>query len=173
LDESTSSLIENHKLGDSVLAQRIFREGNAESLRGLNGRVEVWEAALPLIADQPLFGYGYHGSRALLVKRLFWASYAHSAYVQSLLDFGIIGALLIWGVFGSAFITLISSPVGAVRGMKWCDASVTGIAAYILVISVSSESFIANPGYEALFVFVLVSVVGRGKLFASARPIRS
>jgi O-antigen ligase len=159
--ESVGTLIERAGGTNSFVVQRIFRGGDMESLRGLNGRVEVWEAALPLIADQPLFGYGYHGSRAFLYSKIPWASYAHSAYVQSLLDFGIVGALLIWGVFGSAFVTLVSRPFGAVTGKAWCDAALTGVAAYIVIVSVSSESFVATPGYEALLVFILVSVVGR------------
>jgi O-antigen ligase len=159
--DSVGTLMERTGGANSFVAQRIFRGADMESLRGLNGRVEVWEAALPLIADQPLFGYGYHGSRALLSYRIPWASYAHSAYVQSLLDFGIVGALVVWGMLGSAFVTLVTRRFGAVTGKAWCDASLTGVAAYILVVSVSSESFISTPGYEALLVFILVSVVGR------------
>jgi O-antigen ligase len=162
--ESMSTLMMDAQRGDSFVAQRIFRGGNVESLRGLNGRVEVWEVAVPLIAEQPVFGYGYHGSRAVLSQRIPWASYAHSAYVQSLLDFGLFGAFLIWGVFGAAFAALVSRPFGAVTGTAWCDASLTGVAAYLLIVSISSEGFIAVPGFEALLVFMLVSVVGQCSL---------
>jgi O-antigen ligase len=159
--EPISTFANRAHSSDSFVAKWLFRGGDVQSLRGLNGRLEVWEAAAPLIAQQPLFGYGYHGSRALLFQRIPWASYAHSAYVQSLLDFGVVGALLIWGVVGFAFLALASRPFGAITGSPWCDASLTGTAAYILVVAISSESFIATPGYEALVVFLLVSSVGQ------------
>ncbi len=161
LFSESSTLTKDAQGGDNFVAQRILRGSDVDRLRGLNGRVEVWEAALPLIAEQPLFGYGYHGSRAILFEKVPWASYAHSAYVQSLLDFGFLGALLVWGVFGWASLTLVSRRFGAVTGTAWCDASLTGLAAYLLVVSVSSESFIATPGYEALLMFILVSVVAQ------------
>jgi O-antigen ligase len=142
------------------LAERFFRGGDMDTLRSLNGRVEVWEAAVPLIIDKPLLGYGYHGSRTLMFTKVSWASYAHSAYVQSLLDFGIVGALIIWGALAWIFLRLVLRPFGSVTGMPWCDAAMTGIVAFLLVSSVSSESLISSPGYEPLLMFVVASIIG-------------
>jgi O-antigen ligase len=144
-----------------LIAERIFRGGNMDTLRGLNGRVEVWEGAMSLIADKPLLGYGYHGSRSFMFEKFPWASYAHSAYVQSLLDFGIVGAVLVWGALALTFMRLVLRPFGAVTGVAWCDAAMTGIVAFLAVSSVSSESLIASPGYEALLMFAVAGVVGQ------------
>ena len=131
---------------DNFLVQRLLRGADVDQLRGLNGRLELWEVSMPLIAEQPLFGYGYHGSRTLVFEGVTWRPhYAHNAYVQSLLDVGIVGSLLLWGVIGSVFIRLLFRPLGAVTGAAWSDSSLIAVLAFILLVSISSEGLMQSP----------------------------
>jgi O-antigen ligase len=161
---------------DNFLVQRLLRGADVDQLRGLNGRLELWEVSMPLIAERPLFGYGYHGSRTLVFEGIRWTPhYAHNAYVQSLLDVGIVGALLLWGVIGSVFIRLLFRPLGAVTGAAWSDSSLIAVLAFILLVSISSEGLMLQPGPEAFVVFVAASVVGQsrrsvGWAFQPAKP---
>jgi O-antigen ligase len=157
---------------NNIVSQRLFRGGDLENLKGLNGRLAVWEAAMPLILEKPMFGYGYLGARPILSAAIPWASYAHSAYVQSLLDFGIIGGLLMWGLYISALLTLLRRPFGNVTGIAWCDTLMTGVATFIAVLSISSE-VVGGPGYEALVMFLVVVVAGRGERSVHATFRRS
>jgi exopolysaccharide production protein ExoQ len=159
--DSLGRSLEHGKRENNMVVQRLLRGGNVESLRDLNGRLELWQAALPLILDRPFFGYGYNGSRPFLYARVSWGSYAHSAYVQTLLDFGVAGVVVLWGLLGCALAVLISRPLGAVTGSAWCDAALTAFAAFTVLISITSESFVATPGFDTLIVFVAIAIVAQ------------
>ncbi len=174
--DTSAASFDSPQARDNFLVQRLLRGADVDQLRGLNGRLQLWEVAMPLIAEQPLFGYGYHGSRTLVFKGMEWqAHYAHNAYVQSLLDVGIVGALLLWGVIGSVFIRLLLRPLGAVTGAAWSDSSLIAVLAFILLVSISSEGLMQTPGPEAFIVFLAVSVVGQSRrsvswAFQPAKP---
>ena len=162
---------------DNFLVQRLLRGADVDQLRGLNGRMELWQVSMPLIAERPLFGYGYHGSRTLVFEGItrWQPKYAHNAYVQSLLDVGIVGSLLLWGVIGSVFMRFLFRPLGAITGAAWSDSSLIGVLAFILLVSISSEGLMQQPGPEAFVVFVAASVVGQsrrsvGWAFQPAKP---
>jgi O-antigen ligase len=174
--DTSAASFDSPQTRDNILVQRLLRGADVDQLRGLNGRLELWEVAMPRIAEQPLFGYGYHGSRTLVFEGIRWQPhYAHSAYVQSLLDVGIVGSLLLWGVIGSVFMRLLVRPLGAVTGAAWTDSSLLVVLAFILLVSISSEGLMQQPGPEAFVVFIAVSVVGHsrrsvGWAFQPAKP---
>ncbi len=77
----------------------------------LHGRVAIWSACLNDIIERPLIGYGYGAfwtsDRVFEYSRIHdWAfSSAHSVYVETLLDIGILGAMVALAVTLIALLT--------------------------------------------------------------------
>jgi O-antigen ligase len=74
-------------------------EGGASEMSA--GRVEdIWEPLLPQLIDKPFFGHGLQSvlwAPAMRMGEMFEVTHPHSAYLGALLDFGIVGAILILG----------------------------------------------------------------------------
>lgn len=138
------------------VARLMLRGQTAEEFASFTDRDEVWSLAEDLIADRPIAGYGYQGSRSYLLAVVPWAAYAHNALLQTALDLGIVGTLLLWiPLLRSAFTGSLSDPyqdddVVATRG------ATLAFVLFLLVSSFSSESFAAAPGFQTLLVFVCV-----------------
>jgi O-antigen ligase len=144
-----------------VVASVVFRNQDADQVAGFSGRGELWAGVTPLIMDRPLLGRGYQGSRAALLETMPWAGYAHNSLMQSLLDLGIVGSLMLFFGFGSAFL------VGSLRGSV-IDATVyrtrltiLGVCTFELLNGVSDEVFAGAPGYQTLLVLACVCLAAR------------
>lgn len=74
--------------------------GREEQAESLTGRLPIWETLWPYVQDRPLFGYGYDSfwipARVNAVSsELQWGiREAHSAYIDTVLSVGLIGAAL-------------------------------------------------------------------------------
>ena len=142
--------------GDDAITHAFLRGQDAQQVTGLSGRVELWEAAIPVFAEHPIFGNGYHGSRPLLLRYASWAGYAHNAYLQTLLDLGVVGALLLWPVLiWVALLGLRRFHGGRGTGPR---AFVLAVSAFLTVNAVSSESFAGTPGYDVLLLFLCTTL---------------
>lgn len=64
-----------------------------------SGRTEIWKATLELIGQRPWFG---HGEISLKEVIGLWVREAHNSILQSLLAWGIVGALCFWSLIGMA-----------------------------------------------------------------------
>lgn len=93
-----------------------------------NPRLQIWDATMELIEERPLSGYGsstayakmsddfkeiqwHHDSdRNFLLGLInngdYWAAHAHNQLLQSWLEFGIIGVLLMAAIFISPFVAM-------------------------------------------------------------------
>jgi exopolysaccharide production protein ExoQ len=76
-----------------------FDEGN--DVQNLTGRTFIWEATLVLIQQKPYFGYGFGAGGIALhdyyhkLSTYGWSTYnAHNAFLQIMLDLGVIGFIL-------------------------------------------------------------------------------
>ena len=80
-----------------TLAKEFFKTYiRVESIPILGGRLEAWQAAVSLIMDKPLFGYGFGVEDKLfgLKKVMFHAhsgAYAHNSFLGMLLQLGLLG----------------------------------------------------------------------------------
>jgi len=59
----------------------------------LTGRTEIWAEVIPLALDRPVLGYGYGGF--WVDRTVLGVKEAHSGYVETMLQLGIIGVLLL------------------------------------------------------------------------------
>ena len=158
--------------GGGPLAKLLLRGQTADEVSGLTGRTELWEAAEQIIAANWRVGVGYQGSRGLLLAVEAWAAYAHNALLQTLLDLGVTGAALL---FVPLLLPLFS---GSLRDGAAGRAALRGRGAafamtvFLLVNSVSSESFAAAPSFETLLAFgCILSLERRAPRAVSARGV--
>ncbi len=86
--------------GVQTLAKPFFKEYyRTETIPTMGGRVEIWPIALQLIADKPIFGYGF-GTEDKLVRPGYSKgprseiSYIHNSYLGIMLQLGIFGLIL-------------------------------------------------------------------------------
>jgi O-antigen ligase len=87
--------------------------------RGIQGsRLDLWADMLPLVPDFPVFGVGLNAFSTAYpfyqtVWPTEWIGEAHSEYLQSLLDLGVLGALLVASIL---FLVFRAAWRNAVRG---------------------------------------------------------
>jgi O-antigen ligase len=159
--ETTRTILNSAQASHNPVARLLLRGQTAEEFASFTDRDEVWSLAEDLILDRPVAGYGYQGSRSYLLAVVPWAAYAHNALLQTALDLGIIGTLLLWlPLVRSAFTGSLSDPyqdddVVATRG------ATLAFVLFLLVSSFSSESFAAAPGFQTLLVVVCVLAAER------------
>jgi O-antigen ligase len=136
----------------SSLVRYLYRGQTASQLTTMSDRITLWQIAGSLIQERPILGHGYVSSRVVLLREVPWAAYAHNAWVQSLLDLGIIGMSLVF--------MLIVSPSRLVRerpfvGKGPTSPAILSITAFLIVSSIIGESFAGGPSLETLLLFVL------------------
>jgi O-antigen ligase len=157
---------------DNPIARTLFRGQTTDQLVSLTGRVALWEAAVPLFYERPALGYGYHGSRPILLRYAKWAGYAHNGFLQTLLDLGIIGTLLLWPALGWLILTSLIRPFHHRDRTAAQEAFVLGTAVFLVLNSLTSESFTGTPGYEVLLLFACISVASHlHRTEAAVKPL--
>lgn len=139
---------------DSRIARKmeaIIFLGRVEEKGTLTGRTDIWQAMLGYLGDRPLVGFGYGGfwTPSILVdlgnELDFQPAHAHNAYLQTMLDVGLVGfailalATLI-AVFHAAK-TTIQQPEN-VHSRFFCGLFVMGLAFSALDTSFVIPSFI-------------------------------
>lgn len=134
----------------------VFRGQSADAVSGISGRLVLWAAAVPLFLQQPWIGAGYLASRDKLLHILPWAGHAHNAWVQSLLDLGLLGSALLFLAFGTIFrlatvrVHEVNSPLAHAR------ITVLALGTFEFLSAIPNQSFAGAPGYETLLMFTCV-----------------
>lgn len=126
-----------------------FRGQGVETVLEMNGRLQLWDDLRPAIVEQLMGGYGYLASRPVLLDAAYWAAYAHNAVLQSLLDLGVVGTVALLAVVGVSLSAARRTDLGS-----WLRPAVTTIAVFLVVNSISTESFAGAPGFDALVLFL-------------------
>ena len=133
---------------DGRLGAMLFRGQTADEIVGLNGRLDLWADLRPAIAERSFFGYGYQASRSVLLDTAEWAAYAHNALLQALLDLGVIGTLALLSVVAIGLFGAISA------SNRWLRAAIACVMVFLVLNSISSESFAGAPGADMLLVML-------------------
>jgi O-antigen ligase len=94
----------------------LVRGQSAQELQGLSGRLDVWQASFDAFLRRPWTGYGgFAGSRFVVLPGIASQGYASSAlstYIDSLLDLGVWGPLLILVALAGAALFLLRATKG-------------------------------------------------------------
>jgi exopolysaccharide production protein ExoQ len=157
--DSLASLIRRGAYSQSRLSQMVYRGTSGDDVMSMSGRVELWRDMVPLLHQRPLVGHGYQGGRPLLLRLRPWAGTAHNGLGQVLIDLGALGAVLLATIFAGSLIgiNLLRNRRDGTAGASWWEAAAMVSLAYILVNSVSSESFAGAPSIEVLTVFAAMA----------------
>ncbi|HEX3233689.1 MAG TPA: O-antigen ligase family protein [Gemmatimonadales bacterium] len=166
--ETMADLLTRIASTDPRVAELILRGQSVRDLEGFSGRTDVWRAAWPLLVKHPVLGVGFQGSRAALLAAVPWASYAHNALLQTLLDLGVLGAVLLWGSLVYCLVVTCRPIEGLSREAVWCQASAFSAAVYLTVNSVTFESFAAAPGFDLLLLLVCILIANQTRAPAVA-----
>ncbi|HET9011446.1 MAG TPA: O-antigen ligase family protein [Gemmatimonadaceae bacterium] len=143
------------------LSTLLLRGQTANEVSGLTGRTELWHSAGQIIAANWAIGVGYQGSRAMLLAVDAWAAYAHNAFLQTLLDLGVVGTLLLWIPLSLPLFSGSLRDPAVEHAVLHRRAAALTMTVFLLVNSVSSESFAAAPGLEIMLAVGCILAVGR------------
>ncbi|MEO8143251.1 MAG: O-antigen ligase family protein [Betaproteobacteria bacterium] len=129
-------------LGDASRAGLADTFGETVVSRGTSYRIDIYEVALDLVTDHPLTGYGADMFRFLYemhkpVKLDMGHSFifVHSDYLQTWVEFGLVGLALLGAVVGvAAAMVARARRAGSADSLPFvCGAALTGILTHALV----------------------------------------
>ena len=169
-------------VSESTLLSRLTRISlTQDETQTISPRLMTWRSALQGFAEHPLLGWGhdnvyyalneyYNPRHAQFVEdftvssRLTWYDKSHNAYVDLLVEKGIIGAILFLALAGTIGLSLWKMED---RILAFCLAG--GFAAYGASNFVAFDSF--GPLF-GLFLFIAAAVVGTGKATETTKALR-
>ena len=130
----------------------LYRGQSAPELLTMSSRTSLWEITASLVKQHPLIGHGYLSSRAVLIREVPWAGYAHNALFQVVLDLGIVGTALL--------AVLILSPYRIIRELPFSGKgpvapAILAITTFLLVNSIVGESFAGAAGLDTILLLCL------------------
>jgi len=153
----------------------LLRGQSVQSVQGLSGRMDVWQASFDAFLQRPWTGYGgFAGSRFVVLPGIASqgsASSALSTYVDSMLDLGIWGPALLAVVV----VAMVWFMFRATRGhyVRSADRPLAVemfvVFAVILVRSVVTSNMVGHPALAFLTVVGFIEVARRQ--FAAAQRL--
>lgn len=168
------SLLEDAARSSSSVSTIVLRGQDVREFGTLTGRTELWADLLPLHFARPVAGYGYQASRAVLLRLRPWAGHAHNAVLQTLLDVGWVGTLLLWVPFFAACLRpRVRPPFGGPP--RWEGAAVFAASVFMLLNSVSDVSPAGGPAFETLLFLCTIMTADRlaARELPAGRVVRS
>ncbi|MGD1009340.1 MAG: O-antigen ligase family protein [Candidatus Aminicenantales bacterium] len=111
-------------------------KGSFENAFFLTGRETTWRRALSLSLRSPLLGHGFHADRLMLE-----GEHVHMAYLHSLIQSGVLGALLFTGAFVGLWFIIVKNRV------IQRTASAVGVENFLLTESLAVLGFLAARSF--------------------------
>lgn len=142
------------------LMQMLLRERSGANLLSMGGRFELWSTATALAGERPLLGYGFIASRGPLLEQLAWAGHAHNGPLQSLLDLGVLGAMLLWIPVLVALIRGLRLHPDT-RGRMLARLFIVGCLSFLILVSLTDPSLAGPPGPALLFGVLAILIAER------------
>lgn len=123
--------------------------GSVDNALMMSGREQIWERALNISLRSPFFGFGFHADRFFLE-----GEHMHMAYFHSLIQSGIIGAVLFAAAMFGIWILLIKN-----KAFKWIPCT-TGVANLFLTECLAILGFMmARSFFESTAAFYGVDLL--------------
>jgi O-antigen ligase len=142
----------------SGLNAYILRQQSAGEVMTLSGRIGLWKAIYRLILARPVIGYGFVASRSVLLEWFPWAGEAHNAMLESLLNLGLVGCLLLWSpllyVVGNFFRPRVQYGIR----VRWETLAVIAMLVFLLVVGFDSASFAGFITYDPTYFAVAMAL---------------
>ena len=118
---AVAALVPWSRLGGDRLQAVLASRGNLDSY----GRTEAARSAVALIAEHPWIGAGIGSARFAWARpdgNVAIAQYAHNEYLQTLVDLGTVGGVLLLGLLAAIVVTLHRGRRSADRSGVWAGA---------------------------------------------------
>lgn len=137
----------------------LLRNSDFEQLVSLNRRTDLWALAIEMFAERPLIGFGFTSTRGLFLERTSLGG-AHNAYVNVLVDLGLVG-LFWWGglvVLTVVHIGRLRRRVRRERGLEVLtfDAlTMTGLMVCMLINALTAEYLAGGVGAAAMLLYLV------------------
>lgn len=143
--------------------EALTRGQTSEEILSMTGRIGLWSVMFPAFLEHPLVGHGYQVARVVGMQIAPWAGEAHNAVVQSMIDLGVIGTLLLLvpllGALAVTYGRLAGGPASRLGlDARAATAAQFGIVLFLSVSSVGTAGFAGVPGFEPLLLFTIVAV---------------
>jgi O-antigen ligase len=145
------------RLGDTFW--EFFLRGQSEEMfLSLSGRVYWWQAALPLIKENPLLGHGAYAAGRFLVAKDFGPTLSslHGTWPEVLIGTGLVELLLLLGTVLGTWIIVLRSPSkhATIDGIlqQQLRLEAVGVLVLLTVRSVFSGPFIWHPALDWLLI---------------------
>ena len=131
----------------------------------LSGRTAIWKAVMASIWKHPLIGYGFHGfwtgqrgESSNIILRVHWnPGFAHSGYLETLLEVGGVGcALIAW-----TFIRAIRDAAGALSQSRETYLGFYLAVLFLTVVVNTVESTLLGSS-SLTWMFYLLACIGLG-----------
>jgi O-antigen ligase len=157
------------KLGDQV-QNFLLRGQTAEGASGMSGRLETWQASLEKVAQHPLTGYGGFGAKFVILSKASEGSDTLSSYIDSLLNIGVFGFLLLVVVVFLAGRSLFRS----MRDFRLSQAeNYLALEMFIIFIvlsirSVESSNLVTHPMISFLTILSVAEFFRRRRRLATS-----
>ena len=125
------------------------RSDGLEEVTSFNGRTAIWFAVIDLISERPFLGYGF-GAGADIIEANYRTKYnwttgsAHSVYLHAMLEFGIIGGLLIFSIF----------VLRIARSIRQRDFFSLVYVCIIVIFGMMERSIAGAPDYTLALLFI-------------------
>jgi O-antigen ligase len=145
----------------------VLRGQTTQSVEGLSGRLEIWQMSWDAFVRQPWTGYGgFAGSRFVILPQIpsqLMTSTAMSTYVDSLLDLGFWGPLLIFVTLAVICWYLIkaSRTLDVDSGERAMATEMFVVFAVVAIRSFVSTNVITHPALAFLTIVGFVEVARR------------
>ena len=153
---------------DNALIRFALRNDTANEIATLSGRDELWKAARQLFEAHPGRGYGYGGTRLMLLAAVPWAGDAHNALIQSVIDVGVVGTVPLLAAMGIGLAAALTRPRQTAPGRReYVQAAALAYLVFVLLNATTDIAF-AEPGF--IFLLVACSVIAAERLRAERAP---
>lgn len=144
--------------GSGVLKE--FEQTKAQELTGEIGKLELWRASLPIIANNSAIGIG-RGAFEPAITQIRNSQYSHASleneYLQALVDWGLLG-----GALAAAALVLLA--LAALRGAKISPLEAGAMGGLAALAAQNLVDFSLSLPGVALPAIAALAVLTRGKL---------
>ncbi|MEO5875186.1 MAG: O-antigen ligase family protein [Streptosporangiaceae bacterium] len=138
---------------DQILAF-IQRGESAEKLSSLNSRTDLWSLALDAFRQQPIFGHGMGAARGLFLAETGLGG-GHNAFVNALVDEGVVGTALFLGLLLTLTVVLCS----LLRSQRTrADAgTLLAMMAFFVTDGITTEGLATSANVSGIWLLLVVA----------------
>jgi exopolysaccharide production protein ExoQ len=132
----------------------VQRGETAEKLASLNSRTDLWALALDSFRQQPIFGHGMGASRGLFLAETGLGG-GHNAFINALVDEGVVGAVLFLGLILTVTVVLVS--LLRSQRSRGDAGTLLAITAFFVTDGITTEGLATPANVSGIWFLILIA----------------